>query len=127
MFIVIILSLVVSAATLMLESEVTQTQQSNNKQEILAKIKNKYFGDPNGPREKYQEHLRNAALARSQGDTEREAMYYRKVLHLLNAINRSNNPQGVTGITRKTRNDSSLKSDEELQDFLHALLNNNGK
>ena len=88
------------------------------------RIQEKYFGPENGPWPRYQRYLRDAALARSQGNYQDEERYYRKVLHLLNAQHLDKTDQGVTGLRKKT-SDSSLKSDEELMGFLSALLNNN--
>ena len=88
------------------------------------RIQEKYFGPENGPLSKYQHYLRDAALARSQGDFKKEQYFYRKVLHLLSAEDLDKTDQGVTGLRKKT-SDSSLKSDEELMGFLKAVLNNN--
>ena len=121
---VIIISLIASTAMLMLDTESSQSSADKTQQSIHGKIRAKYFGPDQGPWPRYQQYLRDAALARSQGNFTKEEMYYRKVLHLLNAQHLDKTDQGVTGLRRKTRNDPSLPSDEELIELLHTLLNN---
>ena len=101
-----------------------KSREAKTKNQILQRIQEKYYGPENGPWMRYQRYLRDAALARSQGDYQEEERYYRKVLHLLNAQHLDKTDQGVTGLRRRT-SDSSLKSDEELMGLLSTLLNNN--
>ena len=117
-------SLLFSSILLIYESSPSVESRSEMKRQILLRIQEKYFGPENGPWPRYQGYLRDAALARSQGDAEAEERYYRKVLHLLNAQHLEKTDQGVTGLRNET-SDRSLKSDEELMGLLSALLNNN--
>ena len=121
---VVCLSLLFSAVLLLIETGSSVNSQAKTKNQYRMRIQEKYFGPENGPWPRYQRYLRDAALARSQGNYQDEERYYRKVLHLLNAQHLDKTDQGVTGLRKKT-SDGSLKSDEELMVFLSALLNNN--
>ena len=121
---VVCISLLFSTILLLVETDSSNNSQAKTKDQIRLRIQEKYFGPGNGPWERYQRYLRDAALARSQGDYRKEERYYRKVLHLLNAQHLDKTDQGVTGLRRRT-SDSSLKSDEELMGLLSTLLNNN--
>ena len=121
---VVCISLLFSTILLLVETDSSNNSQTKTKDQILLRIQEKYFGPENGPWLRYQRYLRDAALARSQGDYQKEQRYYRKVLHLLNAQHLDKTDQGVTGLRKRT-SDSSLKSDEELMGLLSTLLNNN--
>jgi len=120
---IIIGSLIVSSAMLLLDVESTENSSSQRQERIYTTLKVKYFGPEAGPLLRYQKYLRDAALARSQGNPEQEARYYRKVLHLLNAQHLNKTDQGVTGLRKKSAN-YSLQSDDELMELLSALLKN---
>jgi len=118
---VICASLLASSILLLIETTPSVNSQADTTEQTLATIHERYFGPEDGPWIRYQLYLRDAALARSQGDSQKEERYYRKVLHLLNAQHLDKTDQGVTGLRRKSSN-SSLKSDQELQELLSRLL-----
>ena len=118
---VVFASLLISSVLLLFETGSAVNSQAETRNQILMRIQEKYFGPDKGPWPRYQGYLRNAALARSQGDLQDEERYYRKVLHLLNAQHLDKTDQGVTGLRKKIKG-SSLKSDQELMELLSALL-----
>ena len=121
---VVCISLLFSTVLLLVETDSSNNSQAETKDQILLRIQERYFGPENGPWLRYESYLRDAALARSQGDNQKEQRYYRKVLHLLNAQHLDKTDQGITGLRRRT-SDSSLKSDEELMELISRLLKTN--
>ena len=121
---VVFASLLISSVLLLFETGSSVNSQADTKNQILMRIQEKYFGPEKGPWPRYQRYLRDAALARSQGDDQDAELYYRKVLHLLNAEHLDKTDQSVTGLRKKIPG-SSLKSDQELRELLSALLKNN--
>ena len=121
---IICVSLLFTSILLLYESSPPVESISETKRQIRLRIQEKYFGPASGPWSKYQRYLREAALARSQGNYQAEERYYRKVLHLLNGQHLDKTDQGVTGLRNET-SDRSLKSDQELESLLTDLLINN--
>ena len=75
---VICASLLASSMLLLIKTTPSTSSQTNTTEQIIARIQEKYFGPENGPWPRYQRYLRDAALARSQGDDQEAERYYQK-------------------------------------------------
>ena len=117
-------SLIASTALLLIGPSSNTTSQHSSVERARILIQDKYFGPNEGPRKQYQEYLRDALLARSQGNRSKEEHYYRKVIYLLRAEHLDADPdeRGLTG-QRYRSTDDSLPSDPELHNLLSILLN----
>lgn len=119
-------SLILSTLLLIVGPEPESKNTESGTERAIAIIETKYLGPDEGTRKRYQEYLRDALLARSQDDRQKEQRYYRKVLHLLRGehLDRDRGEKGLTG-QRYFSTDRSLPSDEELENLLSTLLKNN--
>jgi hypothetical protein len=118
-------SLILSTLLLIIGPEPELKNAESGIVRATAIIKTKYLGPDEGAQKRYQEYLRDALLARSQDDRQKEQRYYRKVLHLLRGehLDRDRDEKGLTG-QRYSSTDPSLPSDEELENLLSTLLKN---
>ncbi len=114
-------SLIASTALIMFDGP--SSEMSSDIEGTLKKLKDKYIQEPDKPLAQYQIYLRDALLARSQGDFAKEQTYYRKVLHLLRAehYKRDHDEKGLTGQLIES-SDRSLRSDEDLEKQLSDIL-----
>ncbi len=114
-------SLIASTALLMFEDPSTKTH--SDIEGMILRLKDKYIQEPDNQLVPYQKYLRDALLARSQGDAAKEQTYYRKVLHLLRAEHhkRDHDEKGLTGQLIES-SDRSLRSDEDLEKQLSDIL-----
>lgn len=114
-------SLIASTALIMFDGP--SSEKHSDIEGTLKKLKDKYIQEPDKPLAQYQIYLRDALLARSQGDFAKEQTYYRKVLHLLRAehYKRDHDEKGLTGQLIES-SDRSLRSDEDLEKQLSDIL-----
>jgi len=114
-------SLIASTALLVFDGP--SSKQHSNIDGLLRRLSDKYIYQPDTQLAPYQKYLRDALLARSQGDPAKEQTYYRKVLHLLRAEHhkRDLNEKGLTGQLYQS-SDHSLRSDQDLEKQLSDIL-----
>lgn len=114
-------SLITSTALLMFDGP--SSKQHSNIDGLLKRLSDKYIYEPDNQLVSYQKYLRDALLARSQGDPAKEQTYYRKVLHLLRAEHHKHDldEKGLTGQLYES-SDHSLRSDQDLEKQLSDIL-----
>ncbi len=94
-----------------------------SKEKARVEIK-QYYGAEGETLKPYQEHLREARMARSRGDRDSERKEYKTVLRMLRSegIDKINKYTGLTGRKDYDPDSDNKKSDQRLEELIAILL-----